>query len=77
MTVLLWMLLFTYQLLFCLALKNENTRMFIKYNLHFFKEITLKQFPLRNLSEFLCGKEKVMKALSTVAYILRNFNSSF
>jgi hypothetical protein len=52
-------------------------RMFIKYNLHFFKEITLKPFPLRNLSEFLRGKEKVMKALSTVAYILRNFNSSF
>jgi hypothetical protein len=50
--------------------KKETMRMFIKYNLHFFEEVTLKQFPLRNLSEFLCGKEKVMKALSTVPYIL-------
>jgi hypothetical protein len=51
-------------------------RMFTKYNFHFFKEVTLKQFPLRNLSEFLRGKEKVVKELSTVAYIL-NFNRYF
>jgi hypothetical protein len=47
------------------------------YKLYSFEEVTLKQFSLRNLCVLLCDKGNVMKALSTVAEILRNFNSFF
>ena len=47
------------------------------YKLYSFEEVTLKQFSLRNLCVLLFDKKNVMKALSTVAEILRNFNSFF
>jgi hypothetical protein len=44
--------MFVFQLpiaLFCLAVKNENMRMFIKYNIHFFKKSNSKSI---STSEF-------------------------